>query len=223
MVLLPRGARTSRLGVGRDVAEMMAAAFRPHPTPSDRRAVRLPARTAGRERPRGEGRMAMHIAILPDPDRGMPRWGSLVSSILGDPRLIYGAGSGGRPGHSTARRGERSEPDLLDDLPLVNPCGWGRNRVRVSLIGTELQQIEWRDVRRRNRSPGQRKCGSRLRDGFIGLVLPHSRRHNVPGVVRRPPRPRRSGRPRHHVGGLGRHVRPHRPRRTGWALSIGRP
>jgi len=34
--------------------------------------------------PVAEGRMEMHIAILPDADRGMPRWGTphLLSTLL---------------------------------------------------------------------------------------------------------------------------------------------
>ena len=112
------------------------------------------------ERPPREDGMEVHIPILPDATPGIEKGGSLVSSILGDPRLICGAGSGGRPGLSTARRGERSEPERA-----VESGRWsdrevaGRKGPCRSLVATVLPQVlnGYLSIKARTTSTGEGK------------------------------------------------------------------
>ncbi len=61
-----------------------------------------------RERPRAGGGMAAHIPTVAVPYQAPRRDGSLVSSILRQPRLICMTGSRGRPGLLSALRTSRS-------------------------------------------------------------------------------------------------------------------
>ena len=79
---IPCGKAKRRAGTGR-VPALVGDAGQPDGQVVGQRVLKrleatrdtLPGRTVGWERPLAEGRMGMYIAILPDADRGMPRWG----------------------------------------------------------------------------------------------------------------------------------------------------